>query len=309
MKIKKKNEESADKKPRKSMIFNIRLLLIIWGAVMVLVVAAYFISKKLTVFNPDATFPLMSIIISFAAFAVSSLFSFSILNHNAILRDANDELKKNSDDVNARAEAFRTLQFIASNYTIVDFTDYIVMYDEPERYVGIFKSNHDFTFYMREDDVSIEDVNEHPENYRFITVKIPFTIVEGKTIGKVKFARFKFSKDGKDHRFVNCGRMTNSLILYNEQDHRSEALVNLIMRKGSEFYKPGAVNPFLKIKINLTMVSLLGVAVTGWIELYFTNPERLESDGSSKYKINSSQFEVSGLPQLLSSVNEDIKTL
>ncbi|GHU99305.1 hypothetical protein FACS1894211_04480 [Clostridia bacterium] len=308
MKLKKSEDaeaaESAERRSkRKRHIVNIRILIIVWGIVLALVAAAFIVSQASADFAKSATFPLVNIVISFASFVATSFFSISIFNHNAVVRDMNIEIKKNNDDVNARAEAFRTLQFIASNYTIVDFVDYMLMYEESDRYVNKLKSTKDFTFYMREDDVKTDDILEHFEDYRCVTVKIPIAIVEGRTIGKIKLARFKFVKDEKDHRFVSCGGPTAALILFNEDDKRSEIVVNLIMKKSSEFYKPRAVNPFLKIKVNLTMQSLLGVAVSGWIELYFTNPLKLDKDGVNKYKINSSQFEVSGLPVLLHGIN------
>ena len=330
MKLKKTEKEtpenSCPQKPRRSMIFNLRILTIIWGAVLLLVVTAFIVSQfGFPGFVPwDATFPLMSIIIAFAAFVIQSIFSFSILNYNADLRRMNEEIRKGSEDVNKRAEAFRNLQYISSNYTIIDFIDYMLMYAEPKRYKDKLKSAKDFTFYLKEDNVDICDVLENFDDYSFITIKLPFSIIEGKTVGKILFSRFKFVTESREHRFVPCGRFTSdfheaerrsasrpaqALILYNETDRRSEAVVNLIMKKSGDFYKPGTVNPFLKIKISLTMHSLLGVSVTGWVELYFTNPLKIEESGANKYKINSSQFEVSGLPVLLNSVNEDVKKI
>jgi len=46
------------------------------------------------------------------------------------------------------------------------------------------------------------------------------------------------------------------------------------------------------------MISLLGVVVDGSIELYFTNPEKIDKTGANKYRINSSQFELIGAPKL-----------
>ena len=302
-------EKAAAAPPPKGDILNVRFLVIIWGTVFLVLIVAFIVGQVSGEFAKGSTFPLISAITSFAAFIVQSLFSFSVLKHNAMVRDMSDEVKKSTDDINARAESFRTLQFIADNYSVVEFADYMLLYEESERYTAILKKTKDFTVYLREDNVDEKDIFEHFDDYQFLTVKIPFTAIEGKTIGKIKFSRFKFVKDCGDHRFVSCGGPADSLILYNETDKRSEVVVNLIVNKTSGFYAADKVIPFLKIKISLTMQSLLGVAVKGWIELYFTNPRKLEESGANKYKILSSHFEISGLPTLVNAVGEDIKTI
>ncbi|MCL2675985.1 MAG: hypothetical protein FWE84_05340 [Firmicutes bacterium] len=291
---------------------NVRILMIIWVSLLALIVGVIiiFIIIMNTVqdFDMSPIFHVVTLIISFATFTATSIFSLAILNHNATSRNMNEEIQKNSCEANARAEAFRTLQFIASNYTIIDFVDYMLIYEEPDNYKAILKKTKDFTFYLREDNVDVNDIIENFADYKFVTIKLPIATVEGKTIGKIKFARFKFVKSNGEHRFVPCGGQNNSLIINNEKDNRAEAVVNLIMKKSSDFFRAGEIVPFSKIKISVTMQSLLGVAVKGWIELYFTNPLKLEDSGASKYKINSSQFEISGLPVLQNSVGEDIKS-
>jgi hypothetical protein len=53
-------------------------------------------------------------------------------------------------------------------------------------------------------------------------------------------------------------------------------------------------SPRYKIYINIT--SLLGVQVRGISELYFTNPEQIEGDGTNTYRINSSNFTLLKMP-------------
>ena len=109
----------------------------------------------------------------------------------------------------------------------------------------------------------------------------------------------KFIKDAATYNLAPSENETaNALIIYNENDHRSEAVINLIVKKDSELYNSGEINLYQKIKITLTMESLLNVAITGSIELYFTNPEKIEKSGANKYKINSSQFQLIGKPRL-----------
>ena len=310
----KKTKDKSVKTPKhsfKNAVYNIRILIIVWASVFAIIATLFIVSFFVgdgdqKPWFDDSFSRTISIVISFAAFAVSSLFSFSILSHNAVTRDMNEEMKKSSNEVNARGESFRTLQYISSNYSVVDFVDFMLLYEEPDRYTSILRNSKNFQFYLREDDVDIMDVVENFDDYRFITVKIPIKIIEGKTISKIRFTRFKFVKEGTSHLFVACAGNNNSLIIHNENDHRDEVIVNLIMKNDSAFYPVGEVVNFLKIKISLTMQSLLGVSVKGWIELYFTNPLKLEEGGGNKYKINSSQFEVSGLPVLQNSVGEEL---
>lgn len=101
-------------------------------------------------------------------------------------------------------------------------------------------------------------------------------------------------KGNSTHNFFPPEGETNALILYNESDKRSEAIINLIMKKTSDTV--GEINPFLKIKINLDKESLLGVIVGGSIVFYQSGKNR--KTGANKYKINSSQFEIAGKPRL-----------
>ena len=288
---------------------NFRVLLIIWSVVLGLLIVAFIVGHFAIgdTTGGTAAFPLVTVITAFTAFVVQSIFSFAVVSHNEIIRRESKELKKSNADINARSEAFRILQFIASHYTVVDFVDYVLLYEEFERYTEKLRKTKDFTFYLKEEGVDESDVAENFNGYRFVTIKLPMKIVEGKAVGKVKFSRFKFTKENGEHRFLPCAGANESLILFNEMDHRSEVVVNLIMKKSSEFFTPGHLNPYLKIKISLTVQSLLGVAIKGWIELYFTNPEKLEKSGANKYKILSSHFEIAGLPVLTHSLGADMK--
>jgi len=210
---------------------------------------------------------------------------------------------RSSADANARAESFRNLQFIASNHTIVDFFDSLLIFIEPERYVERLRQTQDFKFYMREKGIDLEDVKENFDNYFFLTVKIPIRVVVGNAVSSIQFRKFRLDRADKMHNFVPCSGNFHALILYNDEEKRQEVSINLIVNKDSEFYTTDIINPFTKIKLNLTMHSFLGVAVTGWTELYFTNPQKLEKDGTNKYKINSSQFQIVGLPTLDNSVD------
>jgi len=55
---------------------------------------------------------------------------------------------------------------------------------------------------------------------------------------------------------------------------------------------------FSKITVHMEIRSLLGVSVKGISELYFTNPEQIEGDGTNTYKINSANFTLSEMPRV-----------
>ena len=71
------------------------------------------------------------------------------------------------------------------------------------------------------------------------------------------------------------------------------------MKKDSVFYNPSQINNFTKIKIYINITSLLGVKVKGNSELYFTNPEQIEGDGTNTYRINSANFTLTGMPKIV----------
>jgi hypothetical protein len=89
------------------------------------------------------------------------------------------------------------------------------------------------------------------------------------------------------------------LIINSEEDKHPELVLNLIMKSDNAFDTVSKVIPFTKIRLNLIMQSLLGVATQGKIELYFTNPKKLDESGANKYTIQSSQFHTVGQPILV----------
>jgi len=234
---------------------------------------------------------LLANILALGVMIQSAIFSLLLIRQAELNR-------KNNDEINARAESFRNLQFVASNYAIVEFFDNMLMYRTSDRYVNRLKERMDFRFYMRYNGVDFEDVKQNPDKYSFLTVKIPLRLVVGDAIGKVRFLNFRLDRDQEVHNFVPCCDDFRGLILWNETKERQELSINLIVPKDSDFYNEDTVTPFSKIKVYLSMHSLLGVAVKGLTELYFTNPQKRERDGANKYIIHSSQFKVDGLPEL-----------
>ena len=306
-----KKDKANEKKSRGIGVY---WIFVIWASVFAIVIALYFISQGVATRNAvdpalliqPSTYYMITIVVSFSSFVMTTFFSFVIFNHNKTMRDISEDNKKRSEQAEARGEEFRKLQFISTNYSVVDFIDNMLLYEEYKQYTVKLRESKDFFCHLYENDIDMNDVVENFDNYNFLTVKIPFKVVEGKGAAGIRISRFKFSKEGKDHRFVPCTKGSNTLILQDDVSNNQILTVNLITKKDSDFYTSTEIVPFRKIKLNLTMYSLLGVAVTGWTELYFTNPQKLEKNGANQYKINSSQFKISGLPVLLNRIDDEI---
>ncbi|MCD4827493.1 MAG: hypothetical protein K8Q99_06940 [Acholeplasmataceae bacterium] len=235
-----------------------------------------------------------AVFVAFAAFLSSMLFSLLILLHNKTTVKIND-------DTNKRAELFRELQFASSNYSIIDFMDRMLIYEESSRYVDRLVNKKNFIFHMLESNLKAEDVYENSKDFMFLSVKIPFRIIEGKLISSITFDKLRFEREGIDFEFYPPKNETESraYILYNEQTKRNNVIINLVMRKDSQFYHKDMINKFSKIKLYMNITSLLGVKVEGNSELYFTNPEQIEGDGSNTYHINSSNFILTDMPMIV----------
>lgn len=292
--------ENKQKTPRKKLT-HMMALATVWGTVFILLVIAFVIMNFAVDMPSDNIYSMLSIITAFSAFVVQTLFTFTIIRHNEILRDSTNE-------INARAESTRTLQFISTNYTIVDFVDHMFLFDEPERYRKALKKTQILTLYLKEEGITNEDVFENFDQYDFVTMKIPIQMVEGKTVGKLRITKLKFTKEEAEYRFVTCCSNNESLVLFNEDEKRSEVSVNLIIKKDSGFYPFSQASSFSKLRIFFTVQSLLGVLVTGTVQLYFSNQQIREAGTISKFRINSSHFEIAGLPTLRSPVESDLKS-
>jgi hypothetical protein len=279
---------------------SVKLLVFIWVSLAMLIIALFIFSELAEndiIHGPTAD--IIGIVLSFASFITTSLFSITILNHNAVLREMNIETRRISDQTREADERHKILLFNSANLSVIDFVDHMLISKEREAYVKQLQQSKDFSTYLREDNVDINDVIENPKNYAFRTIKLPMTVSAGKPISKIHFTRIKFVREESVHYFVPATEYNDALIIYNESDKRQEAIVNMVLKRTSTFYAPETVLPCQKIKIDLDMQSLLGVIVKGRVELYFTNPKKLEGDGSNKYTINSSQFEINGLPELV----------
>lgn len=235
-----------------------------------------------------------AVFVAFAAFLSSMLFSLLILLHNKTTVKIND-------DTNKRAELFRELQFASANYSIIDFMDRMLIYEESSRYVDRLINKKNLIFHMIESNINSNDIYNQSDAYAFLSIKIPFKILEGKIVSSITFDKLRFERDGVNFEFMPPESETESraYILYNEQTKRNNVIINLIMKKDSLFYKKDKINIFSKIKIYMNITSLLGVKVEGNSELYFTNPEQIEGDGSNTYHINSSNFILTDMPKIM----------
>lgn len=230
-----------------------------------------------------------TLFVAFASFISSTLFSLLILLHNKTVSKIND-------DTNQRAELFRELQFSSTNYSIIDFKDQMLIYDESQRYIDRFIKKQSMQFHMITPSIKTEDVYSSPSHYEYISIKIPFKVIEGKMVSSISFKRLKFERDEQIYNFISPTDGSKAFILYNEHTNRNSAIINLILPKDSDFFSEREFNAFSKIKISLTITSLLGVEVKGITELYFTNPT--ESNHKNIYKINASNFTLIDMPKV-----------
>jgi hypothetical protein len=205
-----------------------------------------------------------------------------------------------NDDTNRRAELFRELTFASTNYSIIEFMDRMLIYAESERYINRLVQRKSMIFHMIESEIDEKHVFEHSEDFRFVSLKIPFRVIEGKIISSITFDKLRFERNGTNYEFVTppSEKESRAFLLYNEHTKRNNVIINLIIRKNSVFYDPSQINVFSKIKIYINITSLLGVKVKGNSELYFTNPEQIEGDGSNTYRINSANFTLTDMPKI-----------
>lgn len=237
-----------------------------------------------------------TLFVAFSSFLSSMIFSLLILMHNKTV-------VKYNDDTNRRAELFREQTFASSNYSIIEFMDRMLIYPESTRYIDRLVVRKTMAFHMIEQSINEKDVLSRPEDYMFLSLKIPYRVTEGKIVSSITFDRLKFERNGNAYEFVtpNSEKDSRTFLLYNEHTKRNNTIINLIVKKGSDFYDPKSINLFSKIKISINITSILGVLVRGTSELYFTNPEQLEGDGSNTYKINSANFTLTEMPSIVKS--------
>jgi hypothetical protein len=261
--------------------------------VLIIVLVIVFILSVISLFYGDylaANFDVIGIriavlIVAFASFGASTAFSLMVYVHNKTVSKIND-------DSNYRAELFRELQFAANNYSTIEFNDRALIYSESPRYVPRFYSKESPSFHMMQEGL---DLNEE---LMFYSMRIPFKVVEGKTAGSILLSNIKFERDLEVFKFkpLEHEEETQGYILYNEQTKRNNVIINLVFNKNSNFFKEDILNPFSKIKISISVISILGVTIKGISELYFTNPTQIEGVGLHTYKINSSNFRLTKQP-------------
>lgn len=226
------------------------------------------------------------LIVTFAAFGASAIFSMMVYRHNITASRIND-------DNNKRSELFRELQFVSSNYSIIEFNDRMLISPESSWYMPKYYKKDIPSFHL-------VDQNLNPdEELLFYTIRIPFHLIEGRTPGRIEINKIKFEKGEQQFIFVPMAqeRSTQTYLLHNEKTKRRNMIVNIVFNKSSNFFNE-EVNLFTKIKMSLTVGSVLGVSINGNSELFFTNPTQTEGQGLHTYKINSSNFLTTSLPYL-----------
>ncbi len=275
------------KKPNNIIIVMMILSIVVFTISFILLMIGDYLEQTFNVIGIRVA----TLFVAFSSFCSSTLFSLLILLHNKTVSKIND-------DNNQRAELFRELQFASTNYSIIEFMDRMLIYDESQRYIDRFLKRRTMDYHMMEANISEEDVYNNPLKYSFISIRIPFRVLEGKMVSSITFTKLKFEREDQIYEFYSGSGLEESkvFILYNEQTKRNNVIINLITPIGSSFFNKKDVNIFSKIKIYINITSLLGVEVRGISELYFTNPEQIEGDGTNTYRINSSNFGLLAMP-------------
>lgn len=275
------------KKPNNIIVVMLIVSIVVFTVSFILLIIGDYLEQTFNVIG----IRIATLFVAFSSFCSSTLFSLLILLHNKTVSQIND-------DNNRRAELFRDLQFASTNYSIIEFMDRMLIYDESQRYIDRLLTKRIMDFHMMEANIQEEDIYTNPSKYSFISIKIPFRVIEGKMVSKITFTKLKFEREEQVYEFYSGSGLEESkvFILYNEHTKRNNVIINLITPIDSPFFNKKAVNVFTKIKIHINITSLLGVEVRGTSELYFTNPEQIEGDGTNTYRINSSNFSLLTMP-------------
>lgn len=270
------------------------ILLVVSCVIFALSVTALFYGEELAAQFDVIGIRIATLLVAFASFCSTSIFSLLVYNHNRTVSEINKAMDRN-------AELFRELQFASTNYSIIEFMDRMLMYEESSRYIENFILKRRMTFHMIEQSINEEDVFNNPDNYQFISIKIPFRVVEGKMAAQIDFERLRFYRQDQTFVFVTPPSQAESktYILYNENTKRKNVIINLVVKKDSGFFDPKLINELSKVEIKVRVISLLGVELKGNCELYFTKAEQIESDRSNTYRISSSNFSITKRPQIL----------
>ncbi len=226
------------------------------------------------------------LIVTFAAFGASAAFSMMVYRHNITVSKIND-------DNNRRSELFRELQFAATNYSIIEFNDRMLISPESTWYIPKYYEKDTPSFHL------VDAALDENEELLFYTIRIPFRLVEGKTAGRIELTSIRFEKGREKFNFIPMAHegKTRAYLLHNEKTKRSNMIVNIVFNKSSNFFNE-PLNLFSKIKVTLIVSSVLGVSINGNSELYFTNPTQTEGHGLHTYKINSSTFLTTSHPYI-----------
>jgi hypothetical protein len=146
--------------------------------------------------------------------------------------------------------------------------------------------------------ISIDEIKSNPDNYLFLSIKIPFYVIEGKSVSQILIKSIKFERDSTQYIFLSPTETSNAYVLYNEITKRNNAIMNVIVPKSHDFFNSTNDNNFSKIKMELSIISFLGVEIKGEIELFFTNRGHIEGPDSNAYQINSSNFTMTQAPKI-----------
>jgi hypothetical protein len=284
------------KENKKLFIFIIGIVTLCLSILLIFIIFDGVISKQFYDTYPARILPA---IIAFFSFLAQSIFNVLIITQNKNMWNANQ-------DANKRAEVFRDQQFIASNYSIIEFMDRMLMSVENKLYIEKYIGSKRGDFHMILNSINSTQLFDNEDVYQFVSIRIPFQIIEGKTISHISVRKITFQRNEQRYVFRSIrGSETSGFIIFNGITKRQNLIMNLIVNKDNDFFRLEEVSPFSRIKIELTATSILGVSVPGTMELYFKNPDQIELDYSNSYKITSSIFLISDHPVIEDRIIKD----
>ena len=104
------------------------LILLVTLGVLFLSILAIVFGQQIVTVDHVPGIRIAALILTFVSFLSSTILSLLVYMHNKTVLKINE-------DTNHRAELARDSQFVASNYSIIEFMDRMLIYKESTRYI------------------------------------------------------------------------------------------------------------------------------------------------------------------------------
>ena len=126
---------------------------------------------------------------------------------------------------------------------------------ESTRYIDKYVRKGSFYYHMLESSISDKDVLANPDNYDYVSIRIPFRVIEGKTVSYITLDSLSFERDNKKFIFKKPSLLEECRVFILYMKFSAEnIIVNLILQR-YYFFNKDTINHFSKIKIKLNIIS------------------------------------------------------